>query len=92
MIDGEADGTLLEKTYEELSDALKEVEKTREEYCLLLEEDQLDAEDSYLDEASNTLAQIHVSVNKAVTDAKNKVAIANETQRKKDCTKVTCSI
>ena len=50
LLDGESDGALLEKSYDELSDALKYVEKTHEEYLLLLEEDELDAEDSYLDD------------------------------------------
>ena len=52
MIEGKADGALLDKQYEEVSEAYKDVEKAHMDYCLLLEEVQLDDEDAYLDDPS----------------------------------------
>ena len=83
LLDEESDGALLEKSYDELSDALKDVEKTHEEYLLLLEEDELDAEDSYLDDPSDTLARMHISVGKAIANAKTRADVADKDAEKK---------
>ena len=79
LIDGGADGKILEKNYEELSEAFKELEKAHEELCLLVEEDSPDAADSYLDNPSDSLANMHVKVSKAVTDANKEAMTANMT-------------
>ena len=83
LIYGKAESGLLEKAYEELSVALKEVEKAHEEYCLLLEEEQLDEEDNYLNAPSTTLAQMHVSVGKTMADARNSAAEVSKNAEKK---------
>ena len=72
LIEGETDSKTLEKSYEELSGAFQDIEKAHEDLCMLLEEDDPEADDSYLDAPSEALASMHVSVSKAVT-ASNKV-------------------
>ena len=65
LINGETEGTVLEKHYEELSQSFKDLEQAHENLCLLLEEDDEDAADSYLDDPSQVLSSLHVKVSKA---------------------------
>ena len=66
----------------ELSAAFKDVEKAHEDLCLLLDENDLDEEDSYLDSPSEILSNMHVTVNKAITTARNTAAALNATTEK----------
>ena len=79
MIDGGTDSKTLEKCYEELSEAFKDTEKAHYDLCLLLEEDDPEANDSYLDDPSAELANMHVSVSKAVTASDKETAEINAT-------------
>ena len=78
LIDGGAEGEVLEKQYEELSEVFKEVEKSHQDLCMLLEEDDDEADDSYLDDPSSKLSTIHVSISKAITAAKVAATVASE--------------
>ena len=49
LIDGETDSKTLEKSYKEVSEAFHDIERAHEELCMLLEEDDPEADDSYLD-------------------------------------------
>ena len=79
LIDSGTDGKTLEKHYEELSQIYKELEKSHEDLCLLLEEDSPDASDTYMDSPSESLAEVHVKVSKAVATADKETADANAT-------------
>ena len=79
LIESGSEGKTLEKHYEELSQIYKELEKSHEDLCLLLEEDSPDASDAYLDNPSESLAEIHVKVSKAVATADKESADANAT-------------
>ena len=83
LIDGGADSKALETSYGELSEAFRDTEKAHFDLCLLLEEDDPEASDSYLDEPSAALASMHVSVSKAVT-ATNKEAADNDATMERD--------
>ena len=76
LIDNEAEREVLEKQYNELSEVLKEIEKAHLDLCMLLEEDDEEANESYLDDPSDRLALIHVSITKAVTKANTTAAAA----------------
>ena len=82
LIDSEAEGEVLEKQYKELSEVFKEVEKAHQDLCMLLDEDDNEADDSYLDEPSSKLSAIHISITKAITAAKVAVTVANESAAK----------
>ena len=77
IIDGETEGTVLERHYEELSQSFKDLQQAQENLCLLLEEDDEDAADSYLHSPSQVLSSLHVKVSKAVTAANTNIANAN---------------
>ena len=70
LLEGETEGDVISNLYEELSNAFKEVETAHEKLCLLLEEDDEDAADTFLDNPSDELASLHVQVSKAISKAK----------------------
>ena len=77
IIDGETEGTVLERHYEELSQSFKDLQQAQENLCLLLEEDDEDAADSYLDSPSQVLSSLRVKVSKSVTTTNTNTANAN---------------
>ena len=75
----------MRKAYGELSEAYKVVENAHEELCLLLEEDDDDASDSYLDDVSDSLSEMQLKVNKMIADKDNQEKVANnEAEKKKE--------
>ena len=76
LLEGETEGDVISNLYEELSNAFKEVETAHEKLCLLLEEDDEDAADTFLDNPSDELASLHVEVSKAISKAKEDTATA----------------
>ena len=82
LVDGGAEREVLEKQYEELAEVFKEVENAHQELCMHLEEDDDDADESYLDEPSSRLSSIHVVISKAVTAANIAATAASESAAK----------
>ena len=56
----------LNAAYKELSDAFKVLEQSQEDYMLVIEENQLEAEASYLDEPSEVLAGFDLRISQAI--------------------------
>ena len=72
LIDGGAEEKTLQETYSELSDAYNVLEKAHEELCLILEDEDLSAEDTYLDDPSDVLAQMKLKIDKLVLETNKK--------------------
>ena len=83
LVDGGAEREVLEKQYEELAEVFKEVENAHQELCMHLEEDDDDADESYLDEPSSRLSSIHV-VRRSLQRILLQLLLANLQQKKRN--------
>ena len=81
LVNGRAEKEVLDKQYDELSQAFKEVENAHQELCMHLDKDD-DADESYLDEPSEKLSAIHVIISKAVTAANITATASSESATK----------
>ena len=84
LLEGNAEEGLLREVYTELSDNYRILETKHEELCLLLDEEDLDAEDNYLDGSSDVLSQMQLLVNKTIKErAQKDKASTLEAEKKK---------
>ena len=83
LIDGGAQSAKLEEAYRALSDAFKALEIAQEEFMLVVDEDAIEEEATYLDASANVLSQMDLQVNQAAAN-QEKVASDLERQQKKD--------
>ena len=81
LIDGGAQGSKLKEAYGELADAFKTLESVHEELMLVIEEEQMEAESSYLDTAAGTLSQMDLRVSQA---AENQDKVAKDSEREEE--------
>ena len=58
LIEGGAQSAKLKEAYMELSDAFKTLESVHEDLMLIIEDDQMEAESSYLDTPAESLSQV----------------------------------
>ena len=83
LIEGGSEEPVLRQAYSELSDAYKVVENAHEELCLLLEEDDEDAANNYLDEPSDSLSEMQLQMNRTIADRGKQEKVANDEAEKK---------
>ena len=63
LLDGGAAVDRLKEAYEDLAEAFKVLENAHEEVLIALEEDQIEAEEVYLEEPANDLSAMDIKVN-----------------------------
>ena len=74
LLDGGAAGVKLKSVYIELNDVFKLLEKAHEDVLVALEEEDIDAEDVFMDAPATTLAEIDVKIGTAAeTEAQHKL-------------------
>ena len=84
LLEGGSEESLLREVYSELAASYQVVEKSHEDYCLLLSEADADEEDTYLDGPSDTLSQMQLRVNRTVKEIDTREKTSNlEADRKK---------
>ena len=65
LIDGGASGSKLKDAYNDLSDAFNTLERFHEDLMLVLEDDAMEVEASYLDNPAEILSQMDLRVSQA---------------------------
>ena len=68
LLTGDAEEDILKEVYTELADSFKALEKSNEDLCLLLDGQELDAEDSYLDTSADSLSEMQLKVNRKIKE------------------------
>ena len=91
LLDGGSEESLLREVYMELADSYMVVEKSHEDYCLVISEAEADEEDTYLDGPADTLSQMQLRVNRTVKeiDARERTSNIEADKKKKQKTKKT---
>ena len=87
LVDGAAPCSKLVEVYVELSDAYSALEQAQENLMLVVDEDGLEAEGTYLDNPSATLAEMDLKVSKA-KDAQDQLKRDTDKREKEDQDKV----
>ena len=83
LLDGEARGEKLKTEYDELVAAFKLLEVAQEDVLVLLEEADLEAEETFLDDSAQALSEVDVRISTAAsTEAQQK--LQEELQKKAD--------
>ena len=82
LLNGGAQSEKLNAAYKELSDAFKVLEQSHEDYVLVIEENKLEGEASYLDEPSDVLSGFDLSFSQAIQN-QNKLASDLEIQEER---------
>ena len=83
LLDGAAQSEKLNAAYKDLSEAFKILEQAHEDFMLVMDEEQMETEASYLDESAKVLSDFDLRVSKAIEN-QAKLADDLEKQRKKD--------
>ena len=65
LLEGGANSEKLKSEYSELVAAFKRLEETQENILILLEVDEMDAEESFMDDPAKTLAEIDIQIGTA---------------------------
>ena len=88
LLDGGAAVDRLKEAYEDLAEAFKVLENAHEEVLIALEEDQIEAEEVYLEEPANDLSAMDIKVNTSrETHAQQQAqeqAVADEAERRRN--------
>ena len=88
LLDGGAAVDWLKEAYEDLAEALKVLENAHEEVLIALEEDQIEAEEIYLEDPANDLSAMDIKVNTSrETHAQQQAqeqAVADEAERRRN--------
>ena len=83
LLDGGTVDQTLTDVYEELATAFKTLEVAHEALCLVLEEDDPEAEGSYLDGPSDLLSEMQLKVNKAIGEKNSQKKMSEAENEKK---------
>ena len=85
LLTGDAEEEIVKEVYTELADSFKVLEKSNEDFCLLLDGEELDAEDSYLDASSDLLSEMQLKVNKKIKEKEQREKeVSLEADKKKN--------